>query len=141
MNTAILDYTREKVFHVVHDVSSYSSFLEWCTKSYMSQLNEDTIIGTMELTYVGINIKLTTRNTFKSPEYINMNLIEGPFKHFVGLWEFRKLGDDKCKVCLKIEYSFVNIILDKLLQPLVKYATNDILNSFKRQASSLYDYS
>ncbi|WP_429290760.1 SRPBCC family protein [Paraburkholderia sp. CI3] len=63
---------------------------------------------------------------------------EGPFKKFTGYWNFIPLREDACKIEFALHYEFSNIILEKLIGPVLSHIANTFVESFVKRASERY---
>jgi len=64
-----------------------------------------------------------------------IKLINGPFKSLSGEWLFKELEKDSCKIELKLEYEFSNIILEKLISPVFNIIANTFIDEFIKEAN------
>jgi ribosome-associated toxin RatA of RatAB toxin-antitoxin module len=80
----------ETVFKIVNKVDLYKNFVPFCVDSVI--LSEDTnkMKARLDFNLKGLSTSFTTENTIKENEYIEMKLVDGPFKYLDGKWEFKK---------------------------------------------------
>jgi ribosome-associated toxin RatA of RatAB toxin-antitoxin module len=69
---------------------------------------------------------------------IEVQLIDGPFKHLHGFWRFEPLGDNGCKVTLDMEYEFSSKLLGLAIGPVFTQIANTLVDAFCKRAESLY---
>jgi ribosome-associated toxin RatA of RatAB toxin-antitoxin module len=67
-----------------------------------------------------------------------MHLVEGPFSHLYGRWEFQALGEIGCKITLKMEFDFSSFLLKKTLGPIFSKIVNTLVDAFIQRAGELY---
>jgi ribosome-associated toxin RatA of RatAB toxin-antitoxin module len=77
----------------VDKVEHYPRFLPWCAKAEEHSREGDQQVASLHIDYLKIRQHFTTRNTLRDGESILMELVEGPFQHLQGLWQFTPLGD------------------------------------------------
>jgi hypothetical protein len=76
-------------------------------------------VASLHIDYLKIRQHFTTRNTLRDGESILMELVEGPFQHLQGLWQFTPLGDFGCKVEFSLRYEFSSKLLEKVIGPVL----------------------
>ena len=96
------------------------------------------VVVAMAATVHGIRQSFTTENTHEEPSNIEIELIEGPFRHLHGSWHFTPLGPSACKVRLRLSYEFSSRILEKLVGPVFGYIANTLVDAFVKRAAQLY---
>jgi len=126
------------MFDLVNDLESYAKFLPWCKQALVDSATEDELQGTIHLSKAGVNQSFTTLNKLRRPEQIEMELVKGPFSQLHGVWNFKPLSDDACKVSLQLEFSFNNTILEKVVGPVFTQIANTMLDAFVTRANELY---
>lgn len=129
-------YKAQDLYQLVADINAYPEFLPWCKSAQIIKTIEDKIVeACLTLSKSGISKKFATRNLMIPGQKIEMHLLEGPFKHLYGLWEFK--DDSKgCTVSLKMEFSFDSKILAVMLEPIFKSVANNLLKAFVERAES-----
>lgn len=102
--SALVSYTSKQMYDLVDDIESYPEFLPWCHNAVVHQREDDVVEASIGIESMGIQKSFTTRNALKPHSEILLNLVEGPFEKLEGLWTFKSLGDEGCKVSLHVEY-------------------------------------
>ena len=69
---------------------------------------------------------------------IEVELVNGPFKHLHGFWRFEALSEDACKVSLDLEYEFSNKLLSMAIGPVFNQIANTMVDSFVQRAETVY---
>ena len=87
--SSLVMYTPDQMFDLVNDVEAYPSFLPWCRDSKIISKNDKVICATLDIAKGGIHHEFSTRNTLQHGESIRIELIDGPFRHLEGFWQFR----------------------------------------------------
>jgi len=67
-----------------------------------------------------------------------MQLVDGPFRRLHGKWMFIPLGDEGCKVELKLEFEFSNRLLDMTVGPVFSQIANSLVDAFSQRAKQVY---
>ena len=92
--SAIIPYSQKQMFDLVNAVEDYPKFLQWCEASEILSRNKDEVIATLHLSTGGFKKSFTTRNLLSPHKMIEIQLMDGPFKHLEGFWRFEALEDE-----------------------------------------------
>ncbi len=136
--TKTVSYNPEQMFNLVNDIDAYASFLPWCANSKATERNDDTVKGTIDISIAGVNKSFTTKNTLKQGQSIEMNLVDGPFKHLHGIWQFTHADNGGTKVSFNLDYEFSNKLLAMMIGPLFHQIASAMLDAFCDQARKIY---
>lgn len=136
--SALVSYSPSKMFQIVDDVEAYPRFLPWCGDAKVLSRDEDQVKAMVEINHSGIRKTFTTRNLLQKDKIIEMELIDGPFKHLHGYWRFEALGGDACKVSLDLEYEFSNKLLSMAVGPVFSHIANSLVDAFCQRAEALH---
>lgn len=136
--TALLPYSSEQIFLIVADVARYSEFLPWCSGSRVLVQNEADMIGELELSAPGVKQTFRTQNLFSPHDNITMSLLEGPFSHFQGEWNFRQLGSDGCRVSMSLQFAFDHRLVEKTFGGVFSVAAEKLVAAFSERADEIY---
>jgi ribosome-associated toxin RatA of RatAB toxin-antitoxin module len=127
------------MFVLVDDVSSYVEFLPWCGGSEVLEGDgSDEKVAKVDISFKGIRQSFTTRNKLTSARSIDMELVDGPFNHLVGRWEFEELSEEACKISLFVEFTFSNRVAEMAIGPLFKQITGSMVDAFVLRAKDIY---
>ncbi len=132
-----LPYTAKQMFDLVADVEQYPKFLPWCAATRLVRKNEQEIIGTLTVEKGGLRKSFTTRNRYSYPDWMNISLIEGPFKHLNGRWDFKELPSGGCEVRYEMDFE-VPFFLAPILGGVMEYMANTMVSSFAERAKVIY---
>ena len=119
----------ETVFKIVNKVDLYKNFVPFCVDSVI--LSEDTnkMKARLDFNLKGLSTSFTTENTIKENEYIEMKLVDGPFKYLDGKWEFKKISD-KTIIFLTINYEAESKIVEYTIGKSLEKITNYLMQAF-----------
>ena len=126
------------MFDLVAKVEDYPQFLPWCGGVEVRERGEGGIVATLAIHYHGVRQRFTTSNQNTPSTSIRMALVDGPFKILDGLWTFKALRDDACKIDLDLHYEFSNLLLEKLVGPVFGIIANSMVDSFCQRAEAVY---
>jgi ribosome-associated toxin RatA of RatAB toxin-antitoxin module len=136
--SVLLGYSAEQMFALVDRVEDYPKFLPWCDGVDVLQRDDDKLVATMRINYHGVRQKFTTENTNTPPTLMKMKLVEGPFKHLDGTWNFKPLRADACRIDFDLHYEFSSRILEQIIGPVFNMIANSFVDSFRKRAETIY---
>lgn len=136
--SALVMHTAEQMFDLICDVKAYPEFLPWCTGSHIQQETDTELVAGLSITKAGIEQTFTTRNQKQKPEFMTMELVDGPFKYLHGKFSFVPLSDEACKVILNLEFEVAGKVLSMTLSPVFKQAANTMVDAFVKRADAIY---
>jgi ribosome-associated toxin RatA of RatAB toxin-antitoxin module len=136
--SVLLPYSAEQMFALVDNIEEYPKFLPWCGGAEVKLRDGDHVVATLSINYHGIKQTFTTENRNNSPHTINMALVEGPFKHLDGTWEFKSLRADACKIEFRLHYEFSSRMLEHIIGPVFSMIANSFVDSFCKRAEQVY---
>lgn len=127
----------EKMYALVNDVESYPQFLPWCSGASVIEAGELTQTASIEISMASVKQQFTTRNQMQPGERIEMSLLDGPFSHLHGSWQFKPLGDLGCKVSLEVEFEFSSPVIAKSVGPVFSAICGSLVDAFCKRADSV----
>lgn len=136
--TVFVAYSVAQMFALVDQVEEYPQFLPWCDHVDVIQREEGHLTAALSINYHGIKQRFTTENSNSPPNKIEMDLVEGPFKHLSGCWKFTELRADACKIEFDLSYEFSSKLLEHLIGPVFSKIANSFVDSFCARAEALY---
>ncbi len=136
--SVLVNYSAEQMFALVDDVPAYPQFLPWCSGASARSEDAATKLATLQINYHHIRQSFTTRNRRSSPQRLDVDLVEGPFRRLQGHWHFIALKEDACRVELELEYEFATRILERVIAPVFGYIANSLVDAFVRRAQQQY---
>ena len=136
--SALVPYRARDMYELVADVERYPGFLPWCRSASVHGSAPDTVEASLEIGRGPIRKTFTTRNVMTPGTRIDMHLVDGPFKHLQGCWQFVAMDDSGCKVALDLEFELSNAILRKTFGPVFHEIANTLVEAFCRRAGELY---
>src|SRR3990167_6871998 len=101
--SALVPYSAAAMYELVNEVEAYPLFLPWCSGAKIIERSQVEMIATIEVAAAGIHKAFTTKNKLTQNERIEMRHIDGPFKSLLGIWQFKALGEEGCKIDLELE--------------------------------------
>ena len=101
---ALVRHSAQRMYDLVNDVAGYPERFAWCDGSEVIEQSSTHMIARLDLRLVGLGVSFTTRNSLARPTRIELQLVDGPFEEFKGLWIFHSLAEDACKVSLNLDF-------------------------------------
>ncbi|MBK3749524.1 type II toxin-antitoxin system RatA family toxin [Stutzerimonas balearica] len=136
--SALLPYPAQALFDMVNDVASYPQFLPWCSATEVLSSSDTHMQASMTVGKAGLSQRFKTRNDLDPGKRIEMTLEEGPFSHLHGIWEFKALGEQACKISLDLRFDYAGPVVKMALGPLFTQAANTLVDAFCERAKQLY---
>ncbi len=136
--SALVSYEASDMFNIVDDIEAYPEFLPWCGAASVDSRSDDEVRASIQISHSGINKSFTTCNRLQKHKMIEMKLVNGPFKHLHGFWQFKKLGENACKISLDLEYEFSNKLMGLAIGPVFGQIVGSLVDAFCKRADELY---
>ena len=136
--SALVEHPAPRMFALVEDIESYPRFLPWCSGVDIVSRESGRTVATLHVLYHGIRQTFTTENRNTPGESIEIRLVSGPFKHLLGLWRFKALGEEASKVSLHMEYQLSNPLLAGAAGPVFGHIADTFVDAFVRRAHALH---
>lgn len=136
--SVFLGYSAEQMFALVAAIEDYPKFLPWCGDVDVRERNGDMVVASLAIHYRGVKQSFTTANENTVPTSIKMTLVDGPFKCLDGVWSFKALRADACKIELDLHYEFSSRMLEQLIGPVFGMIANSMVDSFCKRAETVY---
>ncbi len=112
---ALVRQTPERMFDLVNDVEAYPTRFAWCAGARVLERDGDTALtARLDVRFAGFKQSFTTRNTFDRPRHLSVKLVEGPLSALDGDWTFEPLGEDGCKITLRLDFDYTGLFAGPL---------------------------
>jgi len=136
--SALVLYSPGKMYRLVHDVAAYPEFLSWCHGTEIHEENDEEQIASLKVVFGGLQQQFTTRNTLVHDSLVRMSMVNGPFQHLSGEWEFRKLGDTGSKILLSMDFDFRHSLLSRAFERGFSAVADRLVKDFCQRADTIY---
>ena len=136
--SVFLGYSAEQMFALVAAVEDYPKFLPWCGAVEIRERGENSVVASVGIQYHGVRQSFTTSNENVPFSAIKMKLVDGPFKTLDGVWTFKALREDACKIELDLHYEFSSRVLEQIIGPVFGMIANSMVDSFCKRAETVY---
>ncbi len=131
-------FTSAEMFSLVNDVDKYPEFLPWCSATEVLVSNLTRMEATLSISKGRFSYDFSTVNTLHENESIRLDLRDGPFKNFSGLWCFADV-DAGSLVEIALEFEFEGVILGAAVSLASGIVVDTLVDSFKRRAYKIYE--
>jgi len=136
--SALVAHSAEHMFDLIEAAEHYPQFLPWCSAATILQRTDDVVVARIAISYRGVRFDFVTRNPKRRPEWMAVDLEQGPFRRFAGDWQLRPLQEFGCKVEFRLHYVFSSRVLESVLAPVFSHITNTFVDAFVRRADEVY---
>ena len=139
--SVLLWHSPHEMFGLVTDVHHYPKFLPWCDHSEVVERHESGMVAKVGMSIGGLRQSFTTRNTHVEDRQVLLDLVDGPFSHLQGCWDFHPLGDGTqraCKVEFRLTYGFASQTLASLVGPVFDKIAGNLVDAFVKRADQVY---
>lgn len=136
--SALVNFSAAQMYDLVNDIESYPEFMHGCVDAKVISRGENELVGKLTLSKAGLKHTFTTRNTLVPNREIDMDLVEGAFRHFAASWRFVPLAEDACKVTLEMEFEFIGGMMDFALEKLFRHTANSLVDELVERARDVY---
>jgi ribosome-associated toxin RatA of RatAB toxin-antitoxin module len=136
--SALVPYSAEQMYNLVNDVESYPKFLPWCAEVQLLSKNRESLMATIVVSKGALKQAFTALNAMEEGQHIEMNLVEGPFKYFKGLWRFDSLEAKGCEVSFHLNFEFARGLIGLAFGRTFSQLANSLVDAFCQQAQERY---
>ena len=136
--SALVMHKAQDMYALVNDVDAYPQFLPWCGGAEVLARSEREMSARVRIAFRGVSQSFTTRNRLEPLEKITMTLLDGPFSELSGVWQFKELQADACRISLDLRFDFSNAMTGRVVGPVFKHIADSLVDSFVRRAGQIY---
>ncbi len=135
---ALLPYSARQMFELVDDINKYPEFLPNCTGAAEIERGEGRVVASLAVSKGGFEKQFTTKNTNNPYSSIDMELVNGPFKHLTGQWSFTALDEKACKIELEVCFEFSNMLTSMAFGSIFNHLAESFVEAFSDRAKQVY---
>ena len=129
-------YAAQDMFDLIEQAEHYPSFVPWCTAARILERSDEWVAARLEFSYLKFRFGFATRNPKRRPLWLQVRLVEGPFRHFQGEWTLTPLGESGCKVDFALSYEIAEGMFDSLTARAVGAVATAMVDAFVRRADA-----
>ena len=131
-------YTAQQMYHLVNDVDSYPEFIPGCADAKIIQQNAHEMIARLDVAKAGIHKTFTTRNTLTPNHSVLIELVDGPFKHLGGLWQFTDTGERQSRIEFELDFEFKSKMIAFAFGAIFGELMASMVQAFIQRAHEVY---
>lgn len=132
--SVLVPYAAEDMFDLIEQAEAYPSFVPWCTAATILERSDEWVAARLEFSYLKIRFAFATRNPKQRPHRLQVRLVDGPFRHFVGNWTLTPLGGLGCKVAFELSYEIGDRLIGAVALPAAELVSRAMVDAFVRRA-------
>jgi ribosome-associated toxin RatA of RatAB toxin-antitoxin module len=136
--SALLPYAPAQVYGLVADVERYPEFLPWCTSARILAQDVEEVTVTLGLVSGLARASFTTRYRLDPGRSLTMSLVDGPFDHLEGRWEFTPIRSAGTRADLRVAFATHGLVGAIALGPAFEAACNHLVDAFARRAHQVF---
>ena len=125
------------LFDLVDACERYPEFLLWCRAAQVLERSATITRARLEVDFAGFRSRIESVNHKDRPRELRLELVDGPFERFEGLWSFTPLGEAGCKVTLAIDYTLASSALQAIAGPVAGFIAETLVDRFVERADRL----
>ena len=132
----LVPYSTEAMFDLIEQAEWYPSFVPWCATAEILERSDDWVAARLEITYAKWRFEMRTRNPKRRPEWLQVRLVDGPFREFHGDWHFVPLADLGCKVTFQLRYHVADGLFDRVAKTALDRVVDSVVDAFVKRAEA-----
>ncbi len=132
--SVLVPYAAEAMFDLIEQAEHYPLFLPWCVGARILERSDDWVAARIEFKYLQVRFGFQTRNPKRRPEWLQVRLVEGPFKRFEGDWQLTPVGAHGCRIHFALNYEVSDGPLDKVAAKAAELVARSMLDAFVKRA-------
>jgi len=139
--SVLIWHSAHEMFALVSDVPRYPEFLPWCSVGEVLEQTPSGMVASIGMSMGGLKKSFTTRNTHVEDRRIHLDLVDGPFSHLEGTWDFKPVGDGSqraCRIDFTLQYGFASSTLSALVGPVFDKIAANLVDAFVKRADQVY---
>lgn len=136
--SALVAFSDRQMFDLVNNIEAYPQYMDGCVGAQVLERGDNELTARLDISRLGVKYSFTTRNQLLPPATMGMELVEGPFKRLSGLWTFKPLAEDACKVSLDLEFEFSSRLVAKAAGKWFESVANELVDGLCRRAQQIY---
>jgi ribosome-associated toxin RatA of RatAB toxin-antitoxin module len=136
--SALVGFSAEAMFDLINDVARYPEFIPGCAQTEVLAQDELSMRASLLISKAGVKQWFTTQNTLKRGEYIQMDLVEGPFSQLTGGWTIKSLNASACKIELNLDFAFSSKLVEFAFGKVFNAIASNMVVAFTERAKVIY---
>ncbi|QIK81744.1 type II toxin-antitoxin system RatA family toxin [Lysobacter sp. HDW10] len=138
--SALVSHSAEQMFDLIDAIELYPGQFGWCKGAEVILREPNRVVAKLDIGISAFKTWFKTENTLDRPKQISMHLLEGPFKSLEGIWHFKPLAENACKVTLELQFEpsspLMAVGVKMGLQAMADQMVNDFVRAANRQTAT-----
>lgn len=126
------------MYALVNDVENYVDFVPWCVESNILHRTEDEVQAKLSFAGSGMQKSFTTLNRLMPHKMIEIRLVDGPFNHLEGFWQFEQINERRSRISLDLQFEFSGKLLAMMFGPVFNQVAATLVDAFSKRAKDVY---
>jgi ribosome-associated toxin RatA of RatAB toxin-antitoxin module len=136
--SALVKFSAQQMFDLVNDIESYPQFLPWCSGSRIIKRDNNLVEAELSISKGGFQKNFSTRNQLEFGHKMTVELLDGPFSHLTGEWNFLLLREDASKITLDLDFEMSGVLANLAFGAVFNQICNTMVSSFTQRAKEVY---
>ena len=136
--SVLIKRSAAQMFNLVDGVEDYPAFLPWCSQTQVAFRDASKTVATLHISYLSVKSHFTTENLKEIPLRMSITLVDGPFRRLEGLWRFKPLADNACKIDFQLSFEFSSKLFEKVIGAVFSRIADTLVEAFVRRADDVY---
>lgn len=132
--SVLLPYSVQDMFDLIEQAEHYPQFLPWCVGATILERSDEWVAARIEFSYLKLRFGFQTRNRKSRPQWLQVRMVEGPFRNFSCDWAFVPLGTLGCRVEFAMSFEVADGRLDALAGPAAGVVAKAMVEAFVKRA-------
>lgn len=133
-----MPYSAVQMYDMVSDVGRYQEFLPWVVATRVKSDSDTEMLVDMLVGFKALREKFTSRVEKVRPREIRVHYVDGPMRDLDNRWTFHPVSETECDVEFDVNFTFRNILFEKLAGQYFDKAFRKMVAAFEVRAAELY---
>lgn len=136
----LVGYSQQQMFQIIADVSQYSSFVPYVSKSSLSKTpNPDgTTNAHLRVGYKAFTESYTSKLTLKEPSFVRAQATSSIFSKLLNEWRFSHVDKDQCIIDILVEFQFHSLLYAGVSGVVLDSVARQMVEAFEQRALVLH---
>jgi ribosome-associated toxin RatA of RatAB toxin-antitoxin module len=130
----LVELPAERIFDIVERAEEYPEFIPWCADATILERDDGIVDARIGVDYHGLRFTFRTRNPKERPHWLEVRMVDGPFRRFDGVWRFTPLSPNACKIEFGLQCEISDFFVGRLASPVFNRVTDALVDAFIRRA-------
>jgi coenzyme Q-binding protein COQ10 len=130
----------QDLYKIVADIEKYPEFLPWVSAVRIIEQSKDELIADVMVSFAALSQKYRCKILLSPPKgkngnaKIDVEYIEGPFKHLTTKWRFEKVKEGT-EIFFELDFEFKSKLLETMIGTIFEKAVGKMTAAFIERAN------